>query len=140
MRMYPPAWLLTRRPIADVQIGGHRIPAGSSIYLSPYAIHHDPTLYPDPDRFDPDRWISDRQIDPRGIYLPFGAGIRGCIGEGFAWTEMLIIMSTILRRWTLHADPGRPIRPVTMGALRPGALPMCVREHAHAADLRKPSA
>jgi cytochrome P450 len=129
MRLYPPGWLLTRRAIVDVELGGHHIPAGSSMTFSPYAMHRDPALYPDPDRFDPDRWTGDhKQRESRASYLPFAAGNRSCIGEGFAWTEMLIIMANLLSRWTLHPVPGHAIRPQAHGTLRPSPLTMRLEE------------
>ena len=125
MRLYPPVWLLTRRPIVDVEIGGHRISAGSHVFFCPYAVHRDPSLYAEPDRFDPDRWRSEsNQPGSRTTFLPFGAGIRSCIGERFAWTEMLIIMSAIVGRWTLHPIAERPVLPAAIGSLHPTQLSM----------------
>lgn len=73
--MYPSAWLLTRRATTDVDPGGHRIPAGSQVCYSPYALHRDPAVYPD--RFDPGCWLPDPAGAPRNTYLPFGAGQPG---------------------------------------------------------------
>jgi cytochrome P450 len=129
LRMYPATWLVSRRPIADVEIGGHRIPAGSHVLYSPYALHRDPALHPDPERFHPDRWLGEK-IDAaggaRGAYLPFGAGIRGCIGEPFAWAEMMIFLSTLARNWTLRPAPGQLVRPIIRGSLQPDRLSMIV--------------
>jgi cytochrome P450 len=132
MRLYPPVWLLTRRPVTDVEIGGQRISAGSHVFFCPYAVHRDPAVYAEPDRFDPDRWGSD--ASRRGshtTFMPFGAGLRSCIGEGFAWTEMLIIMSTILARWTLHPIADRPVRPAAIGSLHPTSLSMRLQGRTH---------
>jgi cytochrome P450 len=123
MRLYPAAWILTRRVVVDTELGGHVIPAGSNVFFCPYAVHRDPGLYPEPDRFDPQRWTGEAKGQARG-YLPFGAGNRNCIGEGFAWTEMSIIMADVLSRWTLHPVAGQPVRPEVVGSLRPAALPM----------------
>lgn len=123
MRLYPPVWLVSRRPIVAVEIGGHQISAGSHVLFCPYAIHRDPALYAEPDRFDPDRWKSDSsQRGSRTTFLPFGAGIRSCLGEGFAWTEMLIILSAVIGRWTLLPVADCPVRPAATTALQPVEL------------------
>jgi cytochrome P450 len=129
LRMYPATWLLSRRPIADVEIGDHRIPAGSHVLFSPYGLHRDPELYPEPDRFHPDRWLGEHS-NPKGgsraSFIPFGAGIRGCIGEPFAWTEMMIFLSTLAARRTLRPVRGRWVRPIVWGSLQPDRLSMIV--------------
>ena len=55
LRLYPPAWAIGRRAVADVQIGGYTIPAGATVVASPYVMHRDPRYYLDPQRFDPQR-------------------------------------------------------------------------------------
>jgi cytochrome P450 len=60
LRLYPPAWLLSRRAIDEVTLGGQVLPPGASILFSPYAVHRDPSIFPDPDLFDPDRWRPER--------------------------------------------------------------------------------
>jgi cytochrome P450 len=120
LRLYPPLYFLSRRPTVDVEIGDLLIPAGSTVLFSPYAVHHDPTLYPDPDRFDPDRWLSRPPSElPPVSYLPFGAGIRSCIGEQFAFIEMLTILSYVLPRWTLRSAPSVDVRPKATFVLTP---------------------
>jgi pentalenene oxygenase len=85
LRLYSPAWLLSRRSTEPVTLGGHRLPAGASIMFSPYAVQPDPGLYAEADVFDPDRWLPERANEiPRPAFIPFGAGNRQCIGEGFA--------------------------------------------------------
>lgn len=124
LRMYPPAWLLTRRTNASVTLGGHRFPAGTRIFLSPYSLHRDAALYPDPDRFDPDRWSAGAaaKATMRGTFLPFGTGVRGCIGEGFAWTELMTAVGTIVSGWRLSPVPGRPVVPTIRMSLQPRTL------------------
>ncbi|NUT94134.1 MAG: cytochrome P450, partial [Saccharothrix sp.] len=55
LRMYP-IWILMRRTLEPVDFDGFSVPAGSEVIISPHALHHDPRVFPDPDRFDPDRW------------------------------------------------------------------------------------
>ncbi|MEJ3654919.1 cytochrome P450 [Actinomycetes bacterium KLBMP 9759] len=101
LRMYPPAWVFSRTVTADTDLGGHPVPAGSTIVFSPYAIHRRPDLYPDPDRFDPDRW--GEGTPNRGFFFPFGGGARKCIGDRFAMTEAVLALANIVSRW--HLEP-----------------------------------
>jgi cytochrome P450 len=128
LRVYPPAWLLTRRTNEPVTLGGFALPAGASVLFSPYAVHRDPTLYADPDVFDPDRWLPERAKDvPRPAFVPFGAGNRQCIGEGFAWTEAIVVLATVASRWRMRPVPGAEVRMMPVATLRPSALPMLAR-------------
>jgi pentalenene oxygenase len=118
LRMYPVGWILTRRAVDDVMLGGYRIPAGADVFFSPYGLHRDPVSFPDPDHFDPDRWLPERARDiPRDAYLPFGSGSRKCIGESLADVEMLISLATLVSRWTfgpLSADAAKPVASSTL--------------------------
>lgn len=125
LRLYAP-WLITRRAISSLELGGVTIPAGSSLYYSPYALHHDPRHYPDPARFDPDRWLPDR-LQQKPAFLPFGVGVHQCIGESFALMEMLTVLATIAGRWRLRLVAPSRIREVPAGAVHPSELPMEVR-------------
>ncbi|SFP28037.1 Cytochrome P450 [Amycolatopsis arida] len=127
LRLYPPVWALGRRTAEEVEIGGHLLPARTQVFYSIHAIHHDPKVYDDPERFDPDRWKGERAKQvPRSAFTPFGAGVRNCIGESFAWTEIQAVLATMLARWTLRPVSNAPVPPVAMGALVPGPLPMTV--------------
>lgn len=100
LRMYPVGWLFTRHTTAPVALGGHTIPAGSDVFYSPYVLHHDPALFPSPSTFDPDRWLPERASEiPRHAYIPFSAGFRKCIGDGFSLTQMTITLATLASRW-----------------------------------------
>ncbi len=125
LRLYSPIWLLTRRTTEPVTLGPLRLPAGATVLFSPYAIHGDPRLYTDAELFDPDRWLPDRAgAIPRPAFIPFGAGNRQCIGEGFAWTEAIIVLATIARDWRLRPVPGTEVRMVPSATLTPSQLPM----------------
>jgi cytochrome P450 len=120
MRLYPPAWIIGRRALQDYEVGGYRVPAGSLVLMSPYIVHRDPRHYPDPDRFLPDRWTPQfRESLPPFAYLPFGGGARRCIGESFAWMELVLVLTTIARRWRLQLVPGHPVVPRPVVTLRP---------------------
>jgi cytochrome P450 len=127
LRLYSPVWILPRRALADVELGGYLLRAKSRIFFSPYALNRDARLYRDPDRFDPDRWATDySRSDMRATFFPFGQGIRNCIGEGFAWTEATVLLSAIAARWQLRLADGADVRPVASSTLVPNELPIIV--------------
>ena len=127
LRLYSPVWILPRRALVDVELGGHLLRAGSRIFFSPYALNRDPRLHRDPDRFDPDRWATDySKSDMRATFFPFGQGIRNCIGEGFAWTESTLLLSVIAAHWQLRLADGAAVRPVVSSTLVPSELPIIV--------------
>ncbi|UUN28875.1 cytochrome P450 [Streptomyces sp. FIT100] len=118
LRLYPPAWLISRRSTEPVRLGAYEIPMGASILFSPYSLHREPSVFPDATSFDPDRWLPDREREiPRGAYLPFGAGPHNCIGERFALLEMSIVASTIAARYRLV--PTGPVRKRARATLAP---------------------
>ncbi|TLS41787.1 cytochrome P450 [Streptomyces montanus] len=127
MRMYGPAWLVTRSTTRAVVLDGHPIPKGADVVYSPYIHQHDPEEYADPAAFDPDRWGPERGKNiNRFSFLAFGDGRRKCIGEEFAWNELLIVLATIVQRWrlTLASAPPRPQAIVTV---KPDKLTMTPR-------------
>jgi cytochrome P450 len=127
LRLYSPVWILPRRALVDVELGGHLLQAGSRIFFSPYALNRDPRLHREPDRFDPDRWATDySRTEMRATFFPFGQGIRNCIGEGFAWTESTLLLSAIAARWHLRLADGAVVHPVVSSTLVPSELPIVV--------------
>ncbi|WP_030949876.1 cytochrome P450 [Streptomyces sp. NRRL S-646] len=109
LRLFTPAWQTMRRAAADDVVGGHRIPAGTGIYINFLTLHRHPEFWPDPERFDPERFDPKAQAGrPRHAYQPFGAGPRHCIGKHFALTELLIITVMIAQSCTLARVPGTP--------------------------------
>jgi cytochrome P450 len=119
--------LLMRRTTAEVEVGGHALPAGAEVAFSLYAMHRDPELYDEPDRFDPDRFLPERWAGRgREEYVPFGAGNRKCIGDAFAWTEATIVLATVLRRWRLRPVPGHTPRAASSAMPHPDWVPMRV--------------
>jgi cytochrome P450 len=110
MRLYPPVWIIGRHALCDVNINGYLIPKGSYIHVSPYLMHHHPRYFPDPERFEPERWTPEAiAARPRFSYFPFGGGGSQCIGEGFAWTQALLIIGTLASRWRMQLVPGHRI-------------------------------
>lgn len=134
LRLYPPAWLASRRAIEDVVIGGHTIPAGGDVFFSAYGVHRDPSIYSQPDSFDPDRWSGETMKSmSRPTFLAFGSGPRGCIGDGFAWSEMLVFLSTLLQACILCTPRDQRVRVLARGLLRADGLGMILGDRTLAA-------
>lgn len=120
LRLYPPAWTIARNAVEDDTVMGYRIPAGSIVMLSPYLAHRWTEVWPDPLRFDPDRFTPDASKDRHPFaYFPFSLGPRICIGMQFSLMEARLVLSLILRRFTVQADEGPEIGCVAAGTLRP---------------------
>ena len=119
MRLYPPAWLIGRRAIADYELGGYVVPARTILVMSPFVTQRDARFYTDPECFDPDRWTPEfRATLPKCAYFPFGGGPRQCIGESFAWMELILLVATIAQRWRLQLVPGHLVVPEPVVTLR----------------------
>lgn len=104
LRLYPPAWVLGRQAAADTQLGGWPIPRHSLVVTSQHVMHRDPRFWREPEAFRPERW-SNGETDglPGFAYFPFGGGNRVCVGEGFAWTELILVVATLARRLRFEA-------------------------------------
>ena len=126
LRLYPPAYVFSRRAAADDMLGPFRMPAGAHIVISPYAMHRRADYWPEPDAFWPERFAPGARTDrPKLAYLPFGGGPRICIGNSFAIMEQTIVLAAAVRRWRLESIPGREVRTEPRITLRPrGGLPM----------------
>ena len=120
MRLYPPAWLVTRRAKESVAAGGYEIPEGSHVLLSPWATHRDGRFFEDPERFWPERWSNKRsQTLPKFAYFPFGGGPRICIGAGFALMEAAVLLAAIAQRFRLVLVRNQVVEPLPSITLRP---------------------
>jgi cytochrome P450 len=120
MRLFPPAWVISRSSVQDEVVAGYSVPAGSYLYAVPYALHRDPKVWDNPEGFDPDRWLDGRVgRAQRQAWMPFGAGQHKCLGEHFAMLESVVVLATLLRRVRLSLVPGQRIREVASVTLRP---------------------
>lgn len=120
MRLYPPAWTLGRQAINDYNVNDYVIPAKSIILMSQYVMHRNPKYFPNPELFYPERWTKEAKVQlPRFSYFPFGGGIRGCIGEAFAWMEGILIVATVCRHWRMFHDPSHKVELKPLITLRP---------------------
>lgn len=99
LRLYPPAWILTRQNLADDKLLEYKIPAHSFIAISPFVMHRHPAYWDAPETFDPERFTPERAKQyHRFLYFPFGGGPRLCIGKGLAQVEAHLILATLLQR------------------------------------------
>jgi cytochrome P450 len=127
LRLYPPAWLITRKALGDDTLGGHEIPESSLLILSPWLLHRHPAVWPDAEAFRPERFLSGAA--DRTAFIPFGAGLRQCIGRDFAYVEGVLMLSAIAGRFGFTypeggglpaAEPLVTVRPV-------GGLPLRIQ-------------
>jgi cytochrome P450 len=111
MRLYPPVWTMGRFVQNDYALGGYMLPRGSSLMFSQYVMHHSSKYYDNPEIFDPDRWTEEFKMHlPRFSYFPFGGGIRGCVGEPFAWQEGILLLATISSYWSMRLAPDQRVK------------------------------
>lgn len=118
LRLFPPAWLITRQALGPDTLAGHDIPAGALLILSPWLLHRHPAAWRDPEAFDPTRFL-DGTVD-RTAFVPFGAGPRQCIGRDFSYVEGTLMLAAVAGRYSLafpagagfpEADPLVTVRP-----------------------------
>ncbi|AOJ07967.1 cytochrome P450 [Burkholderia mayonis] len=119
LRVYPPIWGFTRDLVEDDEIGGYRIPARSSVFMSPYVTHRHPAFWRNPDAFDPENFASDAAARHRFVYFPFGGGMRKCIGFQTALLQMRVLVAVVAQHFDLNVLPGHPIELGATISLRP---------------------
>ncbi|MGH9774643.1 MAG: cytochrome P450 [Candidatus Acidiferrales bacterium] len=122
MRLYPPAWGIGRRAIADCQIGGYRVRAGTNIFILQWLTQRDARFFPEPERFHPERWREDPVRTgkiPRFAYFPFGGGPRVCVGAGFAMLEATLLLAMIEQKFHLALVPSHAVEVFPTVTLRP---------------------
>jgi cytochrome P450 len=128
MRLYPPAWGMGREAVKDVEIGGYRLPKGSTLFISQWVVHRDPSLFEEADQFRPERWANDleRRL-PRFAYFPFGGGPRVCIGNRFAMMEATLVLAVLARRFSFALTPDTKLDLLPTVTLRPrGPVPLLI--------------
>ncbi len=120
MRLFPPIWMLPRRAEKDQEWRGHKIKKGTIVYAVPYFVHRDPRFWKTPRRFDPERFLPGRiESIPKFAYLPFSAGQRKCIGDGFAMMEATLILATLFSKFDLSLEMGHRVDLLPVVTLRP---------------------
>jgi cytochrome P450 len=121
-RLYPPAYIVGRRVLAECALGDRAIAPRTIVLMSQWIVHRDPRWWPEASAFRPERWLpGGSALDagrPKFSYFPFGAGTRVCIGEQFAWMEGILALATIARRWKLRLVEGHRVVPQPIVTLR----------------------
>ena len=143
LRLYPAVWGIGRRAIAECELGGYRIPAGSNIFILQWRTQRDARFFPKPEQFDPERWSEDPVRSgkiPRFAYFPFGGGPRVCVGASFAMMEATLLLAMIQQRYHLELVPNHPVEVLASVTLRPkhgirmiaksraSSIPLCTQE------------
>jgi cytochrome P450 len=120
LRLYPPFWMIDRMAVADDRVGDIAIPRGSTVIVYVYGAHHASRYWESPEVFDPERFIkANEKLRTPFTHLPFGGGPRGCIGNHYAMMQILMILSTLLRKYDFELTPGQTIEARPMVILRP---------------------
>jgi len=123
LRLHPIIYEVARRLTEPVELGGFLIPAGATVMPGIGLVQSDPLRHPDPDRFRPQRFLG--QPPAANTWIPFGGGIRRCLGAGFAQLEATVVLGEVLRRFRLEPagrpEPPRP-RNVTLTPARGGTV------------------
>lgn len=110
LRLYPAAWLMTRKALRDDRLGDYFVPAGTEVYVSPYFVQRHPDLWENPDRFNPDRFAPGNSKDRHRLaMIPFSAGPRNCIGEFLARVEMQMHLLIVAKHLRLQYVQSRPL-------------------------------
>lgn len=104
LRLYPPVWVITRQATREAQVGKYFVPSGSAIFVSPYALHHNPKQFINPEAFMPERFSAgyEKRLN-RYSYMPFGAGVRAALEESFVTTVSTLLLAGIVGRWRLNS-------------------------------------
>ncbi|MFF9771870.1 cytochrome P450 [Streptomyces sp. NPDC014636] len=127
-----------RRTQRPCELAGVPLAVGAEVVLSPHALHRDPRWHPDPETFDPDRFKPGTPAVPKGAYLPFGTGAHRCVGEHFAFTEILTALTMICSRWRLRHLPGTRVREIPRIEVHPSKFHMLLEERRQPTPTTRP--
>jgi cytochrome P450 len=119
LRLFPPAWLFQTRAVVDVELAGHHVPAGTTVWTSQWPVQRDPRWFDAPTRFRPERFLG-TPSHPKYAWFPFGGGPHVCLGNRFALVEAVLVLAMVAQRFRLDVDPGLRIGPQPLLTLQPG--------------------
>ena len=123
LRLYPPAWMISRKALSEDKINcgeTYIIPANALVIISPYIIQRHPTYWESPETFNPVRFTPEKMASqPHFTFIPFGGGPRLCIGDSFARFEAQLIIASIAQRFHLELLDSPPIEAEPLVTLRP---------------------
>lgn len=121
LRVYPNAWVVPRQTVADTEIGGVPIKAGSQVLISPYTTHRLAEFWPRPLEYNPERWANEKtERRHRYAFIPFGVGPHVCLGQHLFYVEASLVIANMMSRYRLVLTNPQKLRPVPGGAtLRP---------------------
>ena len=110
LRLHPPLWFENRNAMKDVDLGDSKIPKGSMIVLSRYALHRNLRVWEAAEKFDPGRFYPEvpktiNGFKISGAYIPFSSGPRVCIGRHFAMLEIIVVLCTLLQKFRVRVSP-----------------------------------
>ncbi|KAK3803778.1 hypothetical protein RRG08_026014 [Elysia crispata] len=109
MRLYPPVPFIERELMEETVIDGHVIPPGTTIGVSILLLHRNPAVWKDQNEFKPERFTYGKTKGRDTFsYVPFSAGPRNCIGQNFAVNEVKVLISRMMRKYTVELVPSRP--------------------------------
>ncbi|GIY04005.1 cytochrome P450 4V2 [Caerostris extrusa] len=126
-RLYPPSPLFARKISEEISICGYKIPKKTTVVVSPFLVHRDENVFPDPEKFDPERFLPENSANiPECAYIPFAAGPRNCIGRVFAEMEVKVLVCHILRNfsftlWT-RGTKCFPLPKITLQSSQPARI------------------
>ncbi len=121
LRLYPPAWLHLVRAAEEVELAGQRVAAGTDVWMSQWATHHDPRWFAEPEAFRPERFLGDAARDiPSHAWFPFGGGQHICLGNRFALLEAVLVLATVAQRFRLDIPAELRFPPQPLLTLQPG--------------------
>jgi cytochrome P450 len=128
LRLYPPAWVVSRRSSRADVLSGREVPAGTTAIVSPWLLHRREQSWSQPQQFCPERFLAGTATTARSDYVPFGLGPRLCIGRDFALGEMVVVLSELLSAHRVDTPTSwRRPQPQTLVAVHPrGGMPLLV--------------
>lgn len=120
MRLYPPAFGVSRQATEDLSIGDYAVKREDALLANIWGMHRDERFFKDAEAFKPERFAPDAESDiPKYAYLPFGAGPRVCIGNAFAMMEARLVLATIAQKFRFQLAPDCRVAPERVFTLRP---------------------